>query len=128
MTAKTVDEYIASAPDESRATLSQLRGAIKEAAPAAEEVISYQMPTYKLDGHLVAFGAWTKHCGFYVMSTTLLEAHREEVKPYAAEKSTLHFGFHEPVPTGLVQKLVKARVAENKAAREAKQAGKRQKG
>lgn len=113
---KDVDEYLATVPEDARATLEELRSAIKAAAPQAAEVISYQIPTYKLDGHLVAMAAWKNHCGFYVMSNAVLEAHKEELKPYAKEKSTLHFAIGEPIPTQLVQKLVRARVAESKAA------------
>jgi uncharacterized protein YdhG (YjbR/CyaY superfamily) len=118
---RDVDEYLARVPDDVRAMAEQLRSVIKAAAPQAEEVISYQIPTYKLDGHLVAFGAWKNHCSLYVMSNAVLDSYKRELKPYAAEKSTLHFAIGEPVPVGLVQMLVKERLAENRAARAAKE-------
>jgi uncharacterized protein YdhG (YjbR/CyaY superfamily) len=128
VTAKTVDDYIASAPEETRASLSRLREVVREAAPEAEEVISYRMPLYKLDGHLVAFAAWKDHCSFYVMSSAVLEAHKGELQPYVAEKTTLHFPHGDPIPRQLVKKLVKERIAENSAARAAREAAKAGKG
>ncbi len=110
-----VDEYLAAAPQAARATLEALRVAIKAAAPEATEVISYQIPTFRYHGALVAFAAFRNHCGFYVMSPSTLEAHREEVKGYELAKATVRFPLDRPIPAALVIKIVKARMAENEA-------------
>lgn len=110
---KTVDEYIARSPKESRDALSQLRKAIRAAAPKATEVISYQIPVYKYGGRpLVGFAGYKKHYGFYLMSFAVMKAHDAEVKDYRSSKFTLQFPVEEPLPIALVKKLVKARVAE----------------
>ena len=83
-----VDSYLAALPAEQRAALEKLRRAIRAAAPSAEERISYQIPTYRQNGHLVAFGAWKDHCALYVISDAVMEAHRNELNPYDTSKST----------------------------------------
>jgi uncharacterized protein YdhG (YjbR/CyaY superfamily) len=109
----TVDEYIAQSPKDSRDALTQLRQAIKAAAPKATEVISYQMPIYKYGGRpLVGFAGYKKHYGFYLMSFAVMTAFDAEVKDYRSSKFTLQFPVDRPVPVALVKKLVKARVAE----------------
>jgi uncharacterized protein YdhG (YjbR/CyaY superfamily) len=114
---KTVDDYMASVSPEMLAALTQLREAIKAAAPEAEEVISYQIPTYKHRGPLCAFGAAKNHAGFYVMSKSVIEAFKEDLKPYSKAPTTIRFRLDQPIPGALVGKLVKARIAENEAAR-----------
>jgi len=113
--ARDVDSYLAAAPEEARATLEKLRKVIKAAAPKAAEVISYQIPTYKYHGPLVAFAAFPNHCGFYVMSTAVMDAHRDELKSYDTAKITIRFPANKPLPAALVRKIVKARIAENEA-------------
>lgn len=115
--AKDIDEYLASVPLDMRAALEKLRRAIKAAAPDATEVISYQIPTFRLHGPLVAFGAAAKHCGFYVMSAAVMETYKDELKPYSKAKTTVRFTPDKPLPDDLVKKLVLARVAETEAAR-----------
>ena len=110
---KTIDEYLAALSDDKRAALEKLRKTIRSAAPKAEEVISYQLPAFRLNGMLVAFGATPKHCAFYLMSSTTVEAHKEELKGYDTSKGTIRFPVSKPLPAALVRKLVKARVAEN---------------
>ncbi|MEX2236557.1 MAG: DUF1801 domain-containing protein [Dehalococcoidia bacterium] len=85
------------------------------AAPEAVETISYQIPTYKLHGHLVAIAAWKKHCGFYVMSNAVMDKHKDELAAYDTSGATVRFPLGSPLPTGLVKKIVKARIAENLA-------------
>jgi len=106
-----IDEYIAAAPSDVRSVLERVRQAIKNAAPAAEEKISYQMPAFTLDGHLVYFAAFKKHIGFYppVRDETL----KTEAALYAGEKGNLRFPLDQPIPYALIGKLVKARVREN---------------
>ena len=107
----SIDEYIAAAPPDVRAILKKIRGTIKKAAPAAEEKISYQIPTFALEGNLVHFAAFKKHIGFYppVRDKKL----KAEVSAYAGEKGNLRFPLDKPIPYGLIGRLVKARVREN---------------
>ena len=110
---KTVDEYLARVSDDKRVALQKLRKTIKAAAPRAEECISYQLPAYRLNGMLVAFGATAKHCAFYPMSASTVAAHRKELEDYDTSKGTIRFQPDNPLPAALVRKLVKARIAEN---------------
>jgi uncharacterized protein YdhG (YjbR/CyaY superfamily) len=113
---ESVDDYLAAVRPDARATLNKLRKAIKAAAPEATEGISYQVPTFKLDGHpLVSYGAATAHCAFYVMSTGVLRAHAAALKRYELGKGSVQFSPEKPLPAALVTKLVKARIAENRA-------------
>jgi uncharacterized protein YdhG (YjbR/CyaY superfamily) len=110
---KTVDEYLARVSDDQRVALQRLRKTIRAAAPGAEECISYQLPAYRLNGMLVAFGATAKHCAFYPMSASTVAAHRKELEDYDTSKGTIRFQPDNPLPAALVRKLVKARIAEN---------------
>jgi uncharacterized protein YdhG (YjbR/CyaY superfamily) len=110
----TIDEYLAALSDDKRAALEKLRKTIKAAAPKAEECISYQLPAFRLNGMLVAFGATANHCAFYPMSATTVEAHKHELKGYDTSKGTIRFQPDKPLPAALVRKLVKARIAENR--------------
>jgi uncharacterized protein YdhG (YjbR/CyaY superfamily) len=111
---KTVDEYLAAVSEDKRCALERLRKAIMAAAPKAEECISYQLAAFRLDGRmLVSFGATGKHCAFYLMSSSTLDAHKHELKGYDTSKGTIRFRADEPLPMVLVRKLVKARIAEN---------------
>jgi uncharacterized protein YdhG (YjbR/CyaY superfamily) len=109
---ETIDEYLAPLSEEKRAALQKLRRAIKAAAPQAEECISYQIPAFRLGGRLlVAFGAAAKHCAFYPGSAPV-EGFKDELDPYDTSKGTIRFQAERPLPTTLVRKLVKARIAE----------------
>ena len=110
---KTIDEYLAALSEDKRAALEQLRKTIKAAAPKAEECISYQLAAFRQDGMLVAFGATANHCAFYLMSSSTVEAHKDELKDYDTSKGTIRFQADKPLPVALVRKLVKARIAEN---------------
>lgn len=111
-----IDEYIANAPEETRAALETLRRTIRAAAPTATEAISYQMPTFKYDGRpLVGFAAWKSHCSLYPMSYAIIGAHRSELKDYPIAKGTIRFTPGRPLPAALVRKIVKARIAEHEA-------------
>ncbi|HVI48821.1 MAG TPA: DUF1801 domain-containing protein [Chitinophaga sp.] len=117
-----VDKYIAGCLPDNRPHLENMRSIIRETAPTAEEVISYQIPTFKYHGGLVAYAAAKDHLGFYVMSTTLLDSFQEELKPYKTAASTVRFPYSKPLPTALIKKIVKARMKynEEKARKKAK--------
>jgi len=110
---KTIDEYLAALSDDKRAALEKLRKTIRAAAPKAEECISYQLAAFRQNGMLVAFGATANHCAFYLMSSSTVEAHKDELKDYDTSKGTIRFQTDKPLPATLVRKLVKARIAEN---------------
>ena len=110
-----VEAYLAAQPKAMRNALEHLRSIIKSAAPTATEVISYQIPTFKLQGSLVAYAAFAKHCSFFVMSPPLMEQFAKELAPFNKAKATLHFTPEQPLPTTLVKKLVKARIKENES-------------
>lgn len=107
-----VDEYISSFPAEIRERLEKVRKAIRKAAPAAEERISYQMPAFFLDGVLVYFAAFKKHIGFYPRNTAIRKF-KKELAPYTGAKCTVRFPFDKPIPAGLIGRIVKFRVREN---------------
>lgn len=112
---QTIDEYLAPLSSDKRAALEKLRKAIKSAAPEAEECISYEIPTFRLEGRmLVSFAAWANHCAFYA-GVHPLQAHKDELKGYDTSKGTLRFHADSPLPAALVRKLVKTRVAERAA-------------
>jgi len=119
--AKDVDTYLASAPKELRKALENLRAAIKAAAPKAEELISYQIPTYKYHGPLVHFVARESYCSFIAVSKTVLEKFKGELAGFDTSGTTIHFTVEHPLPAVLVKKIVKARIAENEAQAKLKQ-------
>jgi uncharacterized protein YdhG (YjbR/CyaY superfamily) len=106
------DEYLAKLSDDKRRALEKLRKDIKAAAPKAEECISYGIPTFRLnEKSLVSYGAAANHCAFYPGST--LQAFKTELKGYdTSGKGTIRFPADEPLPSALVRKILKARIAE----------------
>ena len=111
--AKTIDDYLAALSVDKRAALEKLRKTIKATVPKAEECISYGLPAFRLDGRpLVAFGAGANHCAFYPMSSSTVEAHKEDLEGYETSKGTIRFQPDKPLPAALVRKLVKARIAD----------------
>jgi uncharacterized protein YdhG (YjbR/CyaY superfamily) len=116
----TIDEYLATLSDDKRAALEKLRRTIRSVVPDAEECISYRLPAFRRNGPLVAFGATDNHCAFYLMSSTTVEAHEEELAGYDTSKGTIRFQANRPLPAALVRKLVKARIAESDAAKGAR--------
>lgn len=121
---KTVDKYLKALPKEFQQVCAALREAIKSAAPQAEEVISYGIPTYKYKGALVHWGAFKNHCSFFGVSKKMLAAFAEDLKPFTTNTTTLHFTPDNPLPSALVKKMVKMRMQENEALVDAKKAGK----
>lgn len=112
---QTIDEYLAPLSTEERAALEKLRKDIKAAAPKAEECISYDLPTFRLDGKmLVSFGAWANHCAFYA-GVHPVTAHKDDLKGYDTSKGTIRFRADSPLPATLVRKLIKIRIAERAA-------------
>ncbi len=116
-TPRDIDDYLKAVPREARATLGELRKTIKAAAPKADEVISYQIPTYKYHGPLVGFAAFKNHCGFFVMSPSVMEAYKHALEAYDTSKSTIRFPADKPLPAALIKTLIKARIEENEARR-----------
>ena len=110
---RDVDEYLARVPEPARTTLTKVRAVIRSAVPPdATEAISYRMPTFKYKGSLVAFAAFKNHCSFFPMSLSVIEAFKNELKEFHTSKGTLQFPLDKPLPTALLKKLVKARVAQ----------------
>jgi uncharacterized protein YdhG (YjbR/CyaY superfamily) len=111
----TIDEYIKTFPTNTQSLLQKMRQIIKEAAPEAVEAISYQMPTFKLNGkNLVHFAAFKNHIGFYPIPSGI-EAFKKELSPYKQGKGSVQFPIDKPIPYDLVEKIVKYRVRENRA-------------
>jgi len=109
---ETIDEYIESFPENVQRVLEKLRATVQEAAPEALESISYDMPTFKLNGRrLVYFSAWKKHIGFYSIPEGN-EDFRKELSPYAGEKGSLRFPLDKPIPYDLVKRIVMLRMKE----------------
>ena len=109
---ETMDEYIAAFPKDVGDILNSLRRAIKETAPEAEEAISYQIPTFRLNGNLVHFAAFEKHIGFYPTPAGI-EAFKKELARYKMAKGSVQFPIDQPLPLPLIRKIVKYRVKEN---------------
>jgi uncharacterized protein YdhG (YjbR/CyaY superfamily) len=108
----TIDEYLSTLSDDKRAALEKLRKAIKTVVPHAEEGISYQVPTFRLDGRpLVHFGAAKDHCAFYPGAYPI-SACAADLASYDISKGTIRFDPKKPLPAALVRKLVKARLEE----------------
>ncbi len=108
-----MDEYISAFPKEVQTTLEKIRRVIRESAPKAEEAISYQMPTFKLDGkNLVYFAAWKNHIGFYPTPSGT-EAFKKELSLYKGAKGSVQFPMDKPIPYDLVKRIVKYRAKEN---------------
>jgi uncharacterized protein YdhG (YjbR/CyaY superfamily) len=114
-----IDHYIGSFPKDVREILEKVRITIKEAAPQAEETISYRMPTFTLNGNLVHFAAFQKHIGFYPTSSGI-EEFKQELSVYKGAKGSVQFPLGKPVPLGLISKIVKFRARENLKRAEAK--------
>ncbi len=112
-TAMSVDEYISRYPPEVRKALTDLRKVIREAAPEAEERISYQMPAYKYHGWLVYFAGFKDHCSLFVASLAMMKTLKKDLEPYDASGATIHFTAERPLPAILVKKIVRMRMKEN---------------
>ncbi len=113
-TPRSIDEYIAQFSPEVQAILAQIRATIRNAAPDAQETISYQIPAFTLNGALVYFAAFKNHIGFYppVKGNAGLE---KAISPYAGQKGNLRFPLDHPIPYRLIERIVTHRVKQNLA-------------
>ncbi len=122
--ASSVDDYLNNVPEKERAVLEKLRKTIRSVVPKAEEVISYQMPTFRYNGGLVSYAAFKNHCSLFPWNSTLIKKFTEELKPYETAKGTIRFTVDKPLPAALIKKIVKARMKENEEKALAKKAKK----
>lgn len=116
---KNIDEYIADFPRDVQEILEKIRMTIRSAAPGAEETISYQIPTFTLQGNLVLFAAFKSHIGFYPTPTGI-ERFKKELSVYEGAKGSVRFPLDEPIPLELLRRIVAFRVQENLERAEAK--------
>jgi uncharacterized protein YdhG (YjbR/CyaY superfamily) len=124
---KSVDEYIASRPEETQAILRRVRSIIRRAVPDAEEVISYQIPVYWQHGtYVVHFAGWKQHYSLYPASDRLVAALKDGLAPYEASKGTIRFPLARRVPVRLIEGIAKFLAKEAATRARAKQAGPRQ--
>lgn len=116
----TVAEYMQDIPAQTIERIDELQAAIKAAVPKAEEVISYNMPAYKLNGKvLVYFAAYAKHVGFYPTASPM-EVFAEELSKYKTSKGAVQFPLDKKIPAALVKKIVKYRIQQEAARAAAK--------
>ncbi|MFN7918516.1 MAG: DUF1801 domain-containing protein [Bryobacteraceae bacterium] len=109
----TIDDYIATQPEAIRELLHEVRRAIREALPEAEESISYGMPTYKIDGRAVIyFAGWKKHYSIYPISAEAAKALAKQLAPFEVEKGTVRFPLSKSVPVTLIARMAKWRAKE----------------
>jgi len=109
---QTVDEYLSALPKKVRDILAGLRKTIRQAAPQAEEVISYNMPAFKWKGMLVWYAAHKDHIGFYPRASAIL-AFKDELAGYKTSKGAIQFPIEKVIPTNLIKKIVAFRLKEN---------------
>src|SRR5882724_11814724 len=105
---KSVTEYIAKHPKDVQAVLKRVRSIIRKALPKAQEVISYQIPAYKMNGGTVIyFAGWKQHYSLYPAGDRLIAAFRDEIAPYKVSKGTIRFPLSQPVPVKLIERIAK---------------------
>jgi uncharacterized protein YdhG (YjbR/CyaY superfamily) len=110
---KTVEEYVAAQPATAGRVLKKLRSVIRKAVPAAEESLSYGIPTYKVKGRpVIYFAGWKEHYSIYPSNSRLVATFRDELEPYEVEKGTIRFPLTEPVPATLIAGIAKFRLKE----------------
>ncbi|MGH9510940.1 MAG: iron chaperone [Terriglobales bacterium] len=110
---KSVDEYIASQPEAIQGALARVRTAIRKALPDAEEVISYKMPTYKLNGKpALHLAAWKRHYSLYAATAGVVIAFKRELAPYDVIQGTIRLPLSQPVPVALIERIAKFRAKE----------------
>jgi len=116
-TAKDHDDYLRRVPEDARAALEKLRQTIKAMVPDAVEVISYQIPTFKLDGRmLVSYAAFAEHCSFFPGAGPV-DVHHDELRSFQTSTGTIRFTPARPLSTALIKKLVKTRIRLNEEQR-----------
>ena len=109
---RTVDEYISALPSQAKDAAASLRQAIQQAAPQAEEAISYNMPAFKWNGVLVWYGAFKNHIGFYPRASAIA-AFKSELAPFKTSRGAIQLPIDKPIPINLIKKIVKFRIGEN---------------
>jgi uncharacterized protein YdhG (YjbR/CyaY superfamily) len=109
---QTVEEYIATFPPKTKKFLKDLRATIKQAAPLAEEAISYNMPAFKLHGMLIWYAGYKEHIGLYP-KTTVIQTFKKDLEGYKLSKGTIQFPLDQPLPLDLITRIVKYRIKEN---------------
>jgi uncharacterized protein YdhG (YjbR/CyaY superfamily) len=119
---KSVEDYIALQPQSSQRVLERVRSIIRKAVPGAEELISYQMPTYKLQGRpALYFAGWKQHYSLYPATENLLAEFKDDLAPYKVNKGTIRFPLSQAIPVKLIERIAKFRateVAERRKSRE----------
>jgi uncharacterized protein YdhG (YjbR/CyaY superfamily) len=124
-TPKTVSEYIESSPPKARKALRQIRSAVKKAVPGITERISYQIPTFDLDGrYLLYMAAFKNHVSIYPATAGMMAKYGAELKRHRSGAGTLRFDLEEPLPLALITKIVKLRAQERRAAKSVKRSRK----
>ena len=114
---KSIDEYLSRVPKPARETLNKMRAIIRSVAPSeATETISYGIPAFRHNGVLVWFAAFSDHCSLFP-TAAVIDAFKDDLQGYSISKGTIHFPLDKPLPTTLIKKLVKARVAQNESKR-----------
>jgi uncharacterized protein YdhG (YjbR/CyaY superfamily) len=109
----TVDQYMATLPNERRAVMEQLRATIRAAAPQATEAISYNMPAFRLDGHFfVSYDAYKRHYSLFPWTDAMVSELGDAIRPYAVGKGTLRFPADQPIPLDLVRRIIEIRLRE----------------
>lgn len=119
---KNIDQYIANFPEDVQLILQKVRKTIQESAPGAEETISYQIPTFKLEGNLVHFAGYKNHLGFYPAPSGI-EKFKQELSDYECAKGSVKFPLDKPIPYELIKNIVLFRVKENLEKAVAKKTG-----
>lgn len=109
---QSIDEYIGTFPEDAQQVLEDIRKVIREAAPEAKEVISYQMPTFRQNGILVHFAAHKHHIGLYP-TPSAIKAFENELSEYESSKGSVKFPLDQPRPLDLIKRMVRFRVQEN---------------
>ena len=111
---KTVNQYLERIPEPTRTTLNKMRATIRSAVPKnSVEIISYGIPAFKQERVLVWYAAFSNHCSLFP-TAAIIEKFKGDLKPFSKSKGTIHFPAGKPLPTALIKKLVKARVAQAK--------------
>lgn len=113
MKSASIDAYMARLPPDQRQALETLRGQIRALVPEAEETISYGLPTFKLRGNLVHFGAAAKHCAFYPGG--VVDYFADRLAGFETAKGTIRFQPERPLPPDVIRDIVLYRIAQNEA-------------
>jgi uncharacterized protein YdhG (YjbR/CyaY superfamily) len=110
---RSVDQYIATHPENVQAILQRVRSAIRKAVPGAEETISYQIPAYKLQGRpVIYFAGWKQHYSLYPATDRVVETFKDDLAPYKMSRGTIRFPLSKPAPVKLIAGIARLRAKE----------------